>query len=110
MLREGQLSANMQVDDETFVNWGASLGEGSAQGSVAAPSQSRLDPIDLLLRGRSASCSQTPRGRKNSPHTVSRHGQSPTLRQKAIGEHIATVTKNDTKCAVLQTPTAGNHS
>ena len=26
---EGQLSANMQVDDEASVNWGASLGEGS---------------------------------------------------------------------------------
>ena len=50
MSREGQLSANMQVDDEASVNWGASLGERSAQGNVAAQSQSRPDLTDLLLR------------------------------------------------------------
>ena len=27
MLREGQLSTNMQVDDEASVNWGTSLGD-----------------------------------------------------------------------------------
>ena len=62
MSREGQLSANMQVDDEASVNWGASLGEGSAKGSVSAQNQSRPDPRDLLSRGRSASCLPTPRG------------------------------------------------
>ena len=33
MSREGQLSPNVRVDDEASVNWGASLGEGSAQGN-----------------------------------------------------------------------------
>ena len=73
MSLEGQLSANMQVDDEASVNWGASLGEGSMQGNVSAQSQSP-DPTDLLSRGRSASCSPTPRGRTKSPNTVFRHG------------------------------------
>ena len=51
MSHEGQLSANMQVDDEASVNWGASLGEGSAQGNVVAQSQSSSDLTDLLSKG-----------------------------------------------------------
>ena len=50
MSREGQLGANMQVDDETSVNWGPLLGEESAQGNVP-------DLKDLLSKGRSASYS-----------------------------------------------------
>ena len=49
------------------MNWGASLGQGSEQGNVAAPSQSHLDPTDLLSRGRSASCSPMQRGRTIRP-------------------------------------------
>lgn len=30
-----QLSGNMQINDKTSVNWGAPLGDGSAQGDVA---------------------------------------------------------------------------
>ena len=96
MSHEGQLSANMQVDDEASVNWGASLGEGSAQGNVAGQSQSRPDLIDLtdlLSKGRSASYSPKPRGRTKSPNTVFRRGGSPTPRQKALGAHIAEVTE-----------------
>ena len=93
MSHEGQLNANMQVDDEASVNWGASLGEGSAQGNVAAQSQSRPDLTDLLSKGRSASYSQTPRGRTKSPNTVFHRGRSPTPRQKALGKHIAKVTE-----------------
>ena len=82
MSREGQLSANMQVDDEASVNWGASLGEGSAQGNVSEQNQSRPDPTDLLTRERSASYSPTPRGRAKAPNTVFRRGRSPTPRPK----------------------------
>ena len=91
MSSEGQLSANMQVDDEASVNWGALFGEGSAQGNVATPSQSRPDPTDLLSRRRSASCLPTPRGRTKSPNTVFCHGRIPTPHQKALGAHIAEV-------------------
>ena len=93
MSHEGQLSANMQFDDEASVNWGASLGEGSAQGNVAAQSQSSPDLTDLLSKGRSASYSPTPRGRTKSPNTVFRRRRSPTPRQKALGAHIAKVTE-----------------
>ena len=74
MLHEGRLSANMQVDNEASVNWGASLGEGNAQGNVAAHSQSSPDLTDLLSKGRSASYSPTPRGQTESPNTVFHHG------------------------------------
>ena len=72
MSHEGQLSANMQVDDEIDVNWGTSLGEGSAQGIVVAQGQSHLDLADLLLRELSASCSPTPKGQTKSPNTASK--------------------------------------
>ena len=96
----------MQVDNEASVNWGASLGEGSAQGNVSVQSQSRPDPTDLLTRGRSASYSPTPRGRTKSPNTVFRHGRSPTPRSKALGANIATITeklKRDFDAATSQT-------
>ena len=41
----------MQVDDEASVNWSASLGEGSAQGNVAAQSQSLPDLQICCQRG-----------------------------------------------------------
>ena len=113
MSREGKLSANMQVDDEASVNWGASLGEGSAQGNVSAQSQSRPDPTDLLSRGRSASYSPTPRGRTKSPNTVFCRGRSPTPRQKALGAHIAKVTeklKRDFDAAKSQTQASLAHA
>ena len=95
MSREGQLSANVQVDDEGYVNQGAPFDEGSEQGnSVAAQSQLRPDPTDLLARGRSASCSPTPTGGTKSPNTVFYHGRSPTPHQRALGAHIAEVKKN----------------
>ena len=106
MSREGQLSANMQVDDEASVNWGASLGEGSAQGNVAAPSKSLPNLTDLSSRGRSASHSPTPRGRTKSPNTVFRRGRSPTPRSKALGANIAAITeklKRDFDAATSQT-------
>ena len=106
MSREGQLSANMQVDDEASVNWGASLGEGSAQGNVFAQNQSRPDPTDLLTRERSASYSPTPRGRAKAPNTVFRRGRSPTPRPKALGANIAAITeklKRDFDAATSQT-------
>ena len=74
MSREGQLSTNMQVDDEASVNWGPLLGEENAQDNVAAPSQTRPGPTEYFSRGRSASHSPTPRGRKKSPNTVFRRG------------------------------------
>ena len=106
MSREGQFSTNMQVDDEASVNWGASLGEGSAQGNVAAPSQSLPNLTDLSPRGRSASHSPTPRGRTKSPNTVFRRGRSPTPRSKALGANIAAITeklKRDFDAATSQT-------
>ena len=106
MSREGQLSANMQVDDEASVNWGVSLGEGSAQGNAAAPSQSLANLIDLSSRGRSASHSPTPRGQTKSPKTVFRRGRSPTPRSKALGANIAAITeklKRDFDAATSQT-------
>ena len=75
MSREGQLGANMQVDDETSVNWGPLLGEESAQGNVPGST-------DLSARGRSASSSPTLRGRTKAPNTVFRRGGSPTPRSK----------------------------
>ena len=113
MSHEGQLSANMQVDDEASVNWGASLGEGSAQGNVAAQSQSRPDLTDLLSKGCSASYSPTPRGRTKSPNTVFRRGRSPTPRQKELGAHIAKVTeklKRDFDAATSQTQASLAHA
>ena len=113
MSHEGQLSTNMQVDDEASVNWGASLGEGSAQGNVAAQSQSRPDLTDLLSKGRSASCSPTLRGRTKAPNTVFRRGRSPTPRQKALGAHIAEVTeklKRDFDAATSQTQASLAHA
>ena len=83
----------MQVDNEASVNWGASLGEGSAQGNVSTQNQSRPDPTDLLTRGGSASYSPAPRGRGKSPNTVFRHGRSPTPRSKALGANIAAITE-----------------
>ena len=82
MSHEGQLSANMQVDNKASVNWGASLGEGSVQGNVAAQNQSRPDLTDLFSKGHRASYSPTPRGRTKSPNTVFRRGRSPTPRKK----------------------------
>ena len=79
----------MQVDNEASVNWGALLGEGSAQDNVTMQSQSRADLTDMLSRGRSANCSPMPRGRAKSPNIVFCHGRSPTPHQKALGEHIA---------------------
>ena len=52
----------MQVDNEASVNWGMSLGEGNAQGNLAAKSQSHPDLTDLLSRGHTASSSLMPRG------------------------------------------------
>ena len=106
MSHEGQLSANMQVDDEASVNWGASLGEGSAQGNAAALSQSLPNLTDLSSRGRSASHSPTPRGRAKSPNTVFRRGRSLTPRSKALGANIAAITeklKRDFDAATSQT-------
>ena len=40
MLHKENFSTNMQVDAKTYMNLGASLGEGSEQGNVAMPSQS----------------------------------------------------------------------
>ena len=88
---EGQLSANMQVDDEASVNWGASLGEGSAQGNIVVQSQSHPDLTDLLSRGCSTSCSPTPRGQTKPPNIVIHCGRSPTRRQKPLGVHISKV-------------------
>ena len=106
MSREGQLSANMQVDDEASVNWGASLGEGSSLNNVVAPIQSLPNLTDLLSRGRSASHSPTPRGRTKSPNTVLHRGRSPTPRSKALGEHVAALTeklKRDFDASTCQT-------
>ena len=96
----------MQVDDEASVNWGASLGEGSAQGNVAAPSQSFPGSTDLSARGRSASSSPTLRGRTKAPNTVFRRGRSPTPRSKTLGENIAAITeklKRDFEATASQT-------
>ena len=93
ILRKGQLSTNMQVDDEASVNWGASLGEGNAHGNVFTQSQPRPHPTNLLTRGHSASYSPTPRGRTKLPNTMFRRGRSPTLRSKVLGANIATITK-----------------
>ena len=106
MSREGSLSANVQVDDEASVNWGASVGEGSAQGNVAAPSQWLPNLTDLSSRGRSVSHSPTPRGRTKSPNTVFRRGRSPTPRSKALGANIAEINekmKRDFDAATSQT-------
>ena len=113
MSREGQLGTNMQVDDETSVNWGPLLGEESAQGNVAAPSQSFPGSTDLSARGRSASSSPTLRGRTKAPNTVFRRGRSPTPRQKALGAHIAEVTeklKRDFDAATSQTQASLAHA
>ena len=113
MSHEGQLSANMQVDDEASVKRGASLGEGSAQGNAAAQSQSRPDLTDLLSKGRSASYSSTPRGRTKSPNTVFRRGRSPTPRQKELAAHIAKITgklKRDFDAATSQTQATLAHA
>ena len=83
----------MQVDDQASVYWGASLGEGSVQGYVSAQSQWHPDPTDLLIRGRSASYSPTPRGQTKSPNTVFHRGRSPTLRSKALGANIVAITE-----------------
>ena len=84
---EGQSNANMWVDSEASINWGASLGEGSVQGNVAAQSQSRPDLTDLLSRGRSASCSPTARGQTNSPNTMFHRGEAQHCAKKRLG-HI----------------------
>ena len=113
MSREGQMSANMQVDDEASVNWGASLGEGSAQGDVAVQSGLRSNQTDLLSRGRSASCSPTPGTRTKPPNTVYRRGRSPTPRQKPLGEHIAEMTeklKRDFHASTSQTQASLAHA
>ena len=93
MSREGQLSTNMQVDNETSVNWGLLLGEESAQGNVVAASQSVPDLTDLSARGRSASGSPTLRGRTKAPNTVCHCGRSPTPRSKMLGENIPAITE-----------------
>ena len=103
----------MQVDDEASVNWGASLGEGSTQGNVYVQSQLRPDPIDLLTKGSNASYSLTPRSQTKSPNTVFCHGRSPTPRQKALGAHIAKVTKKlkrDFDAATSQTQASLAHA
>ena len=95
------------------MNWGAPLGEGSAQGNVSARSQSSPDPTDLLTRGRSAGLSPTPRGRTKSPNTVFRRGRSPTPCQKELGAHIAKVTeklKRDFDAATSQTQASLAHA
>ena len=113
MSREGQMSANMQVDDEASVNWGASLGEGSAQGDVATQSGLRPDRTHLLSRGRSASCSPTPGARTKPPNTVYRRGRSPTPCQKPLGQHIAEMTeklKRDFHASTSQTQASLAHA
>ena len=87
------MNASIQVNDEASVNWGVSLGERSAQGNVAAQSQSRPDLTNLLSRGRSASCSLMPIGETKSPNIVFCRGQSPTPCSKALGENIAVITE-----------------
>ena len=99
MSRKGQLGANMQVGDETSVNWGPLLGEESAQGNVPGST-------DLSARGRSASSSPTLRGRTKAPNTVFRRGRSPTPRSKTLGENIAAITeklKRDFEATASQT-------
>ena len=106
MSREGQLSTNMQVGNETSVNWGSLLGEESAQGNVVEPSQSFPDLTDPSSRGCIASNSPTPKGQTKAPNTVFRRGRSPTPRSKALGENIATLTeklKHDFQTTTSQT-------
>ena len=99
MSGEGQLSTNMQVANETSVNWGPLLGEESAQGNVPGST-------DLSARGRSASSSPTLRGRTKAPNTVFCRGRSPTPRSKTLGKNIAAITeklKRDFEATASQT-------
>ena len=95
---EGQLRTNMQVNDGALVNCGASLGEGSAQGDVAVQNQSRPDLTHLLSRGRSATCSPTPRGRTKSPNIVFLSWEKPnTPSNSAWGTCCKGDRKNETR-------------
>ena len=94
MSHEGQLSANMQVEDEASVDWGASLGERSAQGNVAAQSQLSPDLTDLLSKGLSASYSPTPRGRTKPPNTVFIVGEAQHGVKKHLGHILQRSQKN----------------
>ena len=93
MSHEGQLSTNMQVDEETSVNWSAPLGEGSTQGDVVVQNRSLPNQTDPLSRGHSANCSPTPGALKKSPNIMYRRGRSPTPSQKPLGEKIVEMTE-----------------
>ena len=110
MSREGRVNSAIGVSDSDSVNMEAHMGETSHASSAHGEIRSRLRAWHgkslPSTSGRSASCSPTLGGRRSPPNTAYRRGRSPMPHSRALGPHIAKLTKalsQDIKTATSHT-------